>query len=89
MVSTDLLEHNDRFYHRQVDRVVQGLRDLADAVERAGHDVRPRTVSASDDKPVYSDAARRALDEFRQNGIPFDILLSAAIDADLFQRMEG
>jgi hypothetical protein len=79
MVSTDLLEHNDRFYHRQVDRVVQGLRDLADAVERAGHDVRPRTVSASDDKPVYSDAARRA----------FDILLSAAIDADLFQRMEG
>lgn len=88
MSDRTLAGHHDTDYHRQVDRLVEHYRRLADDIERRGHAVTVRRINGADDRPVYSDAVYAVVAEIRaaDGNTPLDQLLRAATDADLFGR---
>ncbi len=80
--------HHDDYYRRQVGRVAQRYRDLADQIERDGLRVRIRSVSPVDDQVSYVDAAADVVKGINVTIMNSGVegLLRAAADADYWLR---
>ena len=82
-------EYTDKEYHRQVDRVVVRIEELAERIKREGHSVRS-SIAGADAKPNYARAAGRVVHEITSAlaNAPLDLLISSASDADLVSRRQ-
>lgn len=85
---SDLTDVTHANYERAVTRVTQGLRDLADRIEREARDVRPGHIITPDSP--HTAAAQRIIHEAMWGlaNVNLDRVVSAATEADEAIRIE-